>query len=136
MLKDTARPNGTIKRIQYVRAFRGGTSSMGTPYKKGTPIIHLSSSRCTGETFVLLPAEVCKDILDIKAEFGYEWWADSHPGKWQSPKEWSKALKVIWNKHFVKIHGHPLGKCAEAKHTNEFYAEAREKWKKLGMRGY
>ena len=86
MIKHTKRPNGTIKRIQYVKAIRKGVSSMGHPYKMGDPIIHLSSSRCTGETFVLLPSEIQQKIIDKK------------PGKWASSKKWSEKLQKAWYK--------------------------------------
>lgn len=50
---DFTRANGTIKRVQVSLAFRAGTSSMGTKFKQNEPVLHLSSSRSTGEVFVL-----------------------------------------------------------------------------------
>lgn len=132
MIKDTMRPNGKIKRVQYVRAFRGGTSSMGTPFKKGEPILHLSSSRCTGETFVLLPKEIM-ETLEIKAEFGHEFWASARPGRWASPKEWSIKLKERYKKLMDRVYGkdHQWGSC---KHTHDehlnFHAKFKELWQK------
>ena len=83
MLKDTKRPNGTIKRVQFCRAQRGGISSMGTPFKKGQAILHLSSSRCTGETFILTKADLRGLNLD-------------RPGKWASPTIWQKKRREEW----------------------------------------
>lgn len=83
MIKYTKRPNGTIKRVQYVKAHHKGISSMGTPYLKGDPIIHMSSSRCTGETFVLLPSDISRLYEDT-------------PGKWSSTKKWSERLAKKW----------------------------------------
>lgn len=108
MLKNSRRPNGTIKRTQYVKAFRGGVSSMGQPFKKGDPVLHLSSSRNTGETFVLLPAEL-KAVLRTK------------PGKWASPKKWGEQLHKEWEKKYVALHGHPVGKCGGGVHPPEFW---------------
>ena len=87
MRKDTKRPNGTTKRVQYVQAQRGGVSSMGTKYAKGDPILHLSSSRCTGETFVLTKAE----IQNIPLE---------NPGRWSGPTKWKQQLQKIWMKKY------------------------------------
>lgn len=134
MIKDTVRPNGTIKRIQYVKAPRGGVSSMGVRYKKGDAIVHLSSSRCTGETFVLLPKDLLKVLGLGRNSNGTDGLARAmaKPGKWASPKKWSEQLKAIWHENFTKIHGHPPGGCATANHTQEFWAQAKEQWKKIG----
>jgi len=43
----------SVQFVQKVFALRKGISSAGTPYKKGDPILQLSSTRRTGETFVL-----------------------------------------------------------------------------------
>jgi hypothetical protein len=114
MLKDTIRPNGTIKRIQYVGAQRSGTSSMGTKFKKGEPILHLSSSRSTGEIFIMLPDEVF-DILKVKSTPGSEFWIKARPGKWARPTDWSKQLAKNWERDFKKEHGHaPSIPCKES----------------------
>ena len=107
MKRDFKRPNGTIKRVQFVKAFRGGVSSMGRRFKKGEGILHLSSSRNTGETFVLLPDELLKILMKA-------------PGKWNSPKRWSEQLTAKWHRDncwLVVWHGTtdkpcPLGEYA------------------------
>jgi hypothetical protein len=138
MIKDTKRPNGTIKRIQYVKAPRGGVSSMGVRYKKGDAIVHLSSSRCTGETFVLLPKDILRVLGLGPGRHGPDGLARAmaRPGRWASPKKWAEQLKAIWNQNFTQIHGHPPGGCAQANHPPEFWAQAKEAWKKLGARGF
>ena len=104
MLKDVKRPNGTTKRVQVIKAIRGGVSSMGTPYTKGQAIVHLSSSRCTGETWVFLLSELAEVV---KAPVG----------RWASPKKWSTSLMDEWHEDncwLLKMHGGPcpLGKRA------------------------
>ena len=85
MKKDTKRPNGTIKRIQKCEAVRKGVSSMGTKFRKGDVIVHLSSSRFTGETFVLTQ----KDLDKV---------TQAKPGRWYSPKRWGENLHRAWLK--------------------------------------
>ncbi len=80
MKRDHTRPNGTIKRTQYVDAPQGGTSSMGTQYKKGHAILHMSSSRSTGETFVLTREDV--SLIMSKG-----------PGRWWSPTKWLESMR-------------------------------------------
>ena len=48
------------KAVQHVIAKRSGTTALGKPFKKGDPIVHLSSERSTGETFILLATELAK----------------------------------------------------------------------------
>lgn len=98
---DFKRPNGTIKRTQYCKAPRAGVSSMGTPYKRGEPILHMSSSRATGETFILTPL----DLENIMSKF---------PGEFCSPKKWSDQLHKKWQKEtggtlrHEAVHGHSV----------------------------
>lgn len=86
MKKDFKRPNGTIKRIQVCPAPKAMTTTMDAKIKKGEQIIHLSSSRATGETWV----------------FTREEWAGitaTWPtGKWHSPKKWTDQLTKKWKK--------------------------------------
>ena len=58
MKTDIMRPNKTIKRIQLCFAQRKAISSLGTPYIKGTEILHCSSNRCTGEIFTFTKKEL------------------------------------------------------------------------------
>lgn len=101
MKHDFKRPNGTTKRVQYAKAHRGGISSMGKRFRKGDAIVHLSSSRNTGETFVLLPIEMLK-ILGLEgnprtgAPDGLAR-AMAKPGRWHSPKKWSEELSAKWH---------------------------------------
>ena len=83
MKKDTRRPNGTIKRIQKSYAPRKGVSSMGSSYVKGDSIVHFSSSRSTGETFVLTEKDLEK-LVKAKT------------GRWWSPVQWGRQLHRIW----------------------------------------
>lgn len=60
MIKDTTMKNGKVVRVQLAYAPRKWVSSMGTAYKKGDLILHLSSSRATGESFMLTPEDIEK----------------------------------------------------------------------------
>lgn len=115
MLKDFARPNGTIKRTQYVKAPRKGISSMGAPYKKGDAIVHLSSSRCTGETFVLLPNEIIKFLYKKERHLDAGLGGLKRPGRWARPKDWSEHLSERWEAAYLKAFGHAFGKQSECK---------------------
>lgn len=109
MLKDTKRPNGTVKRIQWIKAHRGGVSSMGTPYKKGDAILHMSSSRCTGETYVLAKKDLIKAVFVSPASARFK-----KPGTWSSKKQWSEDLTDKWHKEncwLVVSHGEGDTKC-------------------------
>lgn len=86
MKKDFKRPNGTIKRIQMTRAPRAMVSSMGSKIKKGDKILHLSSSRATGETWVFTDEDL--------------WLVSRWPvGRWHGPKEWTEQLHKKWKKN-------------------------------------
>jgi hypothetical protein len=85
MKKDFTRPNGTIKRVQICEAPRKGVSSMGRKFKKGSVILHLSSSRCTGETFVLTWVELHRLMGGT-----------GKVSKFRSPKKWGEQLRAKW----------------------------------------
>jgi hypothetical protein len=90
MKKDFKRPNGTIKRTQICRAPRGGVSSMGKKFKKGDEILHLSSSRCTGETFVF----TLQEVVNLTFE---------EVGNFRSPKKWTEQLAAKWLKENPQV---------------------------------
>ena len=46
------------KAVQHVIAKRSGITALGKSFSKGDAIVHLSSERSTGETFILLPSEL------------------------------------------------------------------------------
>ena len=58
---------------------------MGSKYMKGDRILHLSSSRCTGETFVFTDLELRK-LTSIIFQSDFR-------GRWHSPKKWHEQLK-------------------------------------------
>lgn len=58
---------------------------MGSFYVKGDTIVHFSSSRCTGETFVLTERDLSK-LVEAKT------------GRWWSPKRWAERLHKAWVK--------------------------------------
>lgn len=93
MKKDTKRPNGTIKRVQLTFAPKKGISSMGSKFLKGDVILHLSSSRCTGETFVLTLSEVKK----VRR---------SKPSRWHRPVDWFKEIRAEADKEFAEAIAH------------------------------
>lgn len=86
MKRDFTQANGTKKRIQVSHALRKGKTTMGTKYKKGDAIIHLSSSRTTGEVWVFTPQEF------------HQIWQDWPTGRWWSRKKWKEELSWKWNK--------------------------------------
>lgn len=73
----------TIKRVQKSFAFRKGTSSMGSKYKKGDVIVHFSSARSTGESFSLTEGDLQKLV-------------DAKPGRWWSRVRWLEQLHRAW----------------------------------------
>ena len=52
--------HGNQKCVQHVIAKRSGMTALGKKFEKGDAIVHLSSTRSTGETFILLPSELEK----------------------------------------------------------------------------
>jgi len=89
-VKDFKRPNGTIKRIQVCPAPRAIITTMGTKIKKGDQIIHLSSSRATGETWVFTYSELARLLNTWKK------------GPWHSPKKWTEQLHKKWVKKWTE----------------------------------
>lgn len=85
MKHDFRQENGTIKRIQVSKAPRKGRSTMGKKYEKGDAIVHLSSSRATGERWVFLPNEL-KELLKWSV------------GQWWSRNKWEQQIFKKWNR--------------------------------------
>lgn len=83
MKKDFRRKNGTIKRTQKCVSPRKGVSSIGTRFAQGEEILHLSSSRQTGETFVFTMEDLAR-LMQAKV------------GRWHGPTEWGKELQAKW----------------------------------------
>lgn len=84
---------GNHKVVQYVIAKRRGITALGKEYKKGTPIVHFSSTRSTGEGFVALPSELSKVIGKKPATE----WKSAHP--WRP-----RAKKVMVKKTYPNCH--------------------------------
>ena len=79
----TKNGNTKLVRIQVAYAPKAGTSSIGTKYKKGDPILHICSNRSTGEVVTFTEAD--DQMLSIlQMEEGC--------GTWISPEVWPKDL--------------------------------------------
>lgn len=90
MKKEALRSNGTIMRVQTIKALRAGISAMGTPVKKGDKIVHLSSGRATGEVFTLTE----QDLAKLRT---------SPVSKWTSPLNgWNKRLVAKQQRLFTQ----------------------------------
>ena len=81
---DYTQKNGTIKRIQCSFAPRKGTSTCGTPYSKDNAILHFSSSRSTGETWVFTVSDVWQINMELM----------NGPGEWYRPIDWDRELRA------------------------------------------
>ena len=49
---------GNRKGVQHCFANRRGKTALGKVFLAGTPVVHISSTRSTGETFIFLPSEL------------------------------------------------------------------------------
>ena len=66
-----------IRATQVGKAHQAGISAMGSKYKMGDVILHMSSARATGEVFILTRAEIYK----VFTEFGNKYLRTIKPSR-------------------------------------------------------